>query len=321
MKKIDFSLVTTCRNEIGSVATWKDNVLEQTLQPDEIVIVDAFSNDGTFEFLQEWSIEDSRVKVIQEKGAVAKGRNTAVRNSKYEYILSTDMGVKIDKKWCEYLIHPFLIDNTIEVVAGNYKVLLNNTPLAYAENFLFPHDRTLEYGFIPSNRSIAYLKRIWSQVGEYPEDLSFAGDDSVFGRQLIQENFNFAFASEAIVYWERPQTFKLLLKERFVYGFGDGEAFINTPMLFKLYFEYGLPKIFLAPLNFVLNFVRLYSLKAMFKALVEFKFKTFFLIPILSSGCAYHTVKGYILGYNKGINSCIDCRNRIHRNSKGYSVI
>ena len=46
---MNFSLVTTCRNEMRSLARWKENIQSQTRQPDEIVIVDAFSDDGTAE--------------------------------------------------------------------------------------------------------------------------------------------------------------------------------------------------------------------------------------------------------------------------------
>ena len=77
--KIAFSVVTTCRNEIQSLPGWKMNILHQTRPPHEIVVVDAFSDDGTYEFLTEWRRIDSRVRVIQEKGPAAYGRNLAIR--------------------------------------------------------------------------------------------------------------------------------------------------------------------------------------------------------------------------------------------------
>jgi len=60
---LKFSLVTTCRNEISSLPRWKNDLLAQTRQPDEIVIVDAFSDDGTAEMLLEWADQDARVVV------------------------------------------------------------------------------------------------------------------------------------------------------------------------------------------------------------------------------------------------------------------
>ncbi|MFO8087174.1 MAG: glycosyltransferase [Bacteroidales bacterium] len=42
-----FSLVVTCYNEMVTLHRWKENVMAQTRPPDEIVIVDSESNDGT----------------------------------------------------------------------------------------------------------------------------------------------------------------------------------------------------------------------------------------------------------------------------------
>jgi len=49
VKKI--ALATTCNNEINSLQNWREGVMRQTRQPDEICIVDANSNDGISEAL------------------------------------------------------------------------------------------------------------------------------------------------------------------------------------------------------------------------------------------------------------------------------
>ena len=211
MNKILFSLVTTCRNEINSFPRWKQNILSQTLQPDEIVIVDGYSDDGTFELLKDWAKSDHRVRLIQKKSNVAEGRNLAIENSRFEYIVSTDMGVRFNTIWCEELIKPFEKDDKIDVVAGNTcidtETIKSKIGWAefYFENGGFPK---LTSGHIPGNRSIAYKKNVWEKVGRLPEKLTFAGDDSVFGRQLVQGGYVFAYAPKAMTYWGRPSTFK-----------------------------------------------------------------------------------------------------------------
>jgi len=35
------------------------------------------------------------------------------------------------------------------------------------------------------DRSVAYKKRVWRELGGLPEDLTFYADDSVFGRQML----------------------------------------------------------------------------------------------------------------------------------------
>ena len=62
---IPCSLVTTCFNELRSFPRWKAYMQAQTRFPDEIVIVDAFSTDGTWEAITDWAKEESRITAIQ----------------------------------------------------------------------------------------------------------------------------------------------------------------------------------------------------------------------------------------------------------------
>ena len=59
-------------------------------------------------------------------------------------------------------------------------------------------------GFVPGNRSVAYTKKVWRELGGLPEDLTLYADDSVFGMQMIQAGYKMAYASRALVYWSRP---------------------------------------------------------------------------------------------------------------------
>lgn len=322
--KIPFSVVTTCRNEMKSLPRWKQNILDQTRPPNEIVVVDAFSDDGTYEYLQDWSAKDSRVILIQEKGNAAKGRNTAIDNAKNEHILSTDMGVRLNDIWCEELISPFEKDNSIQVVAGNtcLDIETNKSRVAKAEHILesggFAH---LIDGHIPGNRSIAYKKKVWQEVGRLPEDLTFYADDSVFGRQLVQEQFKFDYAPKAMTYWGRPQKLKQFFRENFVYGKGDGEAFIKTPRAFRWYLEGRIPEVLTPYLQIAIQLLKKPVYKAMGRALKHFDFTSFLLIPILFIGRNYNYVIGYFSGYKNGAIKCSDCRNRLERDSKGYSIL
>lgn len=324
MVKIPFSLVTTCRNEMKSLPRWKKNIMHQTRQPDEIVIVDAFSDDGTFEFLAQWQKKDRRIKLFQEKGAAAHGRNFAIKNAKFEHILSTDMGVRLAEVWCEELIKPFERDNSVEVVAGNTCIDKETvtSAAAAAEYFIENGGQPkLIPGHIPGNRSIAYTKTVWKKVGGLPEDLTFYADDSVFGRQLNQERFVFAFAPKALTYWGRPATMKQFNKEMFNYGIGDGEALIKTPFVVKLMVKGKLPKFMVPTLD---GFVKLYKgkpLSTIKRAFNKTEMSVLFYIPRLLFNRGYYHSKGYLIGIEKGAIKCKDCRNRLRRDTYGFSLI
>jgi len=324
MKKIPFSLVTTCRNEIKSLPRWKQNILDQTRQPNEIVIVDAFSNDGTYEFLVDWSKNDNRIQLIQEKGAAAFGRNLAIKKTKHEHILSTDMGVRLSNNWCEELIVPFEQDDSIEVVAGDTCIDKEtlNSPVSFAEYYIedggFSHFKP-EY--VIQNRSASFLKRVWAEVGGLPEDLTFYADDSVFGRQIIQNKYKMAFAPKAMTFWSRPDKFSLYKKEQFNYGYGDGEALIKTPYMVKLMMKGLLPEFAVPTLNGFVKLMKGKPIRIMIKSLSGHNLIVALYVPLLLYSRGYYSSKGYIKGIKNGRENCLECRQRISRDEAGFSVL
>lgn len=315
MRKLNFSVVTTCRNEIESLFRWKQNILEQSRMPNEIVIVDAFSDDGTSEALFEWSRADSRVKVIQAKGAVAFGRNLAIKNAAFEHILSTDMGVRLSNNWCEELIKPFEADPWIKVVLGNSCVDVDTVKSAaaraeyYIENGGFVNPCP---GTIGGNRSVAYLKKVWQELGGLPEDLSFAADDSVFFRQILESGYKTAYAPDAMTYWGRPEKLKQFWREQFVYGRGDGEALIKMCYAFKMHLK-GMPAFLVAPLNGLRMMQKQTKLTAIKNAIKHFDLPALLLMPALTFGNGWNFGKGYIIGYERGNKHCTECRDRLKK--------
>jgi len=323
MTKISFSVVTTCRNEMKSLPRWKQNMIDQTRQPDEIVVVDAFSDDGTFEYLTEWAAVDKRIKVIQAKGNAAIGRNLAIENAKNEHILSTDMGVRLNNIWCEELIMPFEKDVAVEVVAGNscYDVESISSAIAWAEYFI---ERggfiKVGEGFEPGNRSVAYKKELWVKLGKLPEDLTFYGDDQTFGRQMIQEKVKFAYAPQAMTFWGRPKHAEQFFREMFNYGKGDGEALIKVPKAFKLFRDGKIGSSVVPFLSGTFNLIKSFRIRYCLEALRNKKFSSVIYIPYLLFFRGYYHSKGYLIGFEIGSKNCLDCRSRLNRDKNGYPI-
>ena len=322
-QKIPVSVVTTCRNEMGSLPRWKRDILGQSRPPEEIVIVDAFSDDGTFEFLAQWAERDARVKIIQKNGMPAHGRNLAIKNAAHEHVLSTDLGVGLSQDWCQELIAPFESDPDLEVVAGNTCIDREtaHSPWARAEYLLENGgEAQLGAGHVPGNRSSAYKISIWERLRGLPEDLTFAADDSVYGRQMLQEGLKIAYAPKAMTYWGRPNRAKQFFREQYVYGRGDGEAFIKTPLVFKWHLGGSVPAVFVPLLHAGLQFLKRPLYKGLGRALVKGDLPAFFTMPLLMGGRAFHYAKGYLQGHGHGEENCLDCRGRLHRNFNGYSI-
>jgi len=311
---LKFSLVTTCRNEIDSLPRWKQDILGQTRQPDEIVIVDALSDDGTAEMLFEWAAQDRRVAIIQEKGNAAHGRNVAIEHAQHKHILSTDMGVRLCPVWCEELVKPFEADPEVGIVAGNTQIDKETVKTAaaraeyYIENGGESH---LGPGFVPGNRSTAYTKQVWQELGGLPEDLTFYADDSVFGRQMVQSGYKMTYAPKAMTYWGRPSRLQDFWHEQFKYGKGDGEALIKVPIAFRIHERGYLPACCVPLLTGVRALMKCSRLGPICRALASRDFVALVHMPLLVFGNGYSFGKGYLVGATYGKTHCTDCRKRL----------
>lgn len=226
-----FSLVSTVFNEASRIRESIQDLENQSLLPDEIIITDAGSTDGTLEILNEWSRTSSMsITIISAVGCnVAKGRNISIKHSRYDIIVSTDFGCRFHQAWLKNLVSPFS-SNEVYVVGGFFTVLEENIQTKSARaNYVLSNGYQCVNNkyFIPSSRSIAYRKAVWMSVGGYPEWLTLAADDLLFGTALQLKGYDFYIVEEANVYWDRHTTRKGYLKEAGRYGLGDGEAKLN----------------------------------------------------------------------------------------------
>lgn len=226
-----FSLVTTVFNEIKRLDQTIADIEAQTLKPNEILIADAGSSDGTLERLAKWQTESTiKIVVFVLQGCnIAEGRNEAVRRASNNLIASTDFGCRYHPKWLESIIEPFE-NPDIQVVGGAFTIIHEEvkTRAAKADYVLqkgYPVE--LNQYFSPSSRSIAYYKNVWEQVGGYLEWLTLAADDTIFWRMILQKRFRYKLVREPYVYWLRHKTYRAFGKEAFRYGLGDGESMIN----------------------------------------------------------------------------------------------
>ena len=322
-RKVKCSLVTTCLNERASLDQWHQDLEAQTRFPDEVVIVDAESTDGAREALLAWAAADPRIVVRVQRSSVAQGRNLAIEQASHAVVVSTDMGVRLDSKWVEAMMRPFEAHPDTEVVMGNYEVDRSaiRSPASRAE-FLIDGNGSpfipdgqggwrIKAAVVPSNRSVAYKKSVWQALGGLPNDLSYAADDSVFGRQILQAGYRLEIAADALVYWERPRALSAFWKEQYGYGRGDGEAAIKTPIAFRWHADGKCPAS-LVPLMTGLRWViKRRTIRGFLKALRRFDWlAALYLIP-LQFGDGYSFARGYLVGNAYGQEHCQDCRQRL----------
>lgn len=218
---IKTSVIATVKNEAHSLAGLLDSLAAQTLPPDEVVICDGGSTDGTLELLR--AEKRLPLVVLARPGAnISQGRNAAIAASAGDVIAVTDAGVRLDPRWLEELRSALV--PKFQVAAGFF-VPDPHTPFEVAMSAtVLPQLADVKPAvFLPSSRSVAFTRQAWQAVGGYPEWLDFC-EDLVFDLALRDKFGPFAFAPQAVVHFRPRGTLGSFFKQYYQYARGDGKA-------------------------------------------------------------------------------------------------
>lgn len=223
-----FTLVATVRNEAGSIRSFVDSLLQQTRVPDEILIVDGESTDGTREILEEYAAR-GELRVISRPCNIAQGRNIGIAAATGTHLAVTDAGCRVAPCWLEHVERCFQGSERPDVVAGNFR-FETHTPFEEAvvhATFQPDRDESEAARYYPSSRSVAFTKAAWEKAGGYPEWL-YAAEDTLFNIRLRQLGMRFAFCREAIVRWRPRENWRALARQRINFSRGNARVGIGT---------------------------------------------------------------------------------------------
>ena len=226
--KIKLSVIATVKNEADTIASFVESLLSQSFKPDEVIIVDGNSNDGTHDILKEFETQ-KKIRLLVRDCNIAEGRNFAIEHASNDYIAVTDAGCIVDKNWLKEMASAFEDADEPDVVAGNFEFDCHN---AFEESVVLstfnPERAKTETAiYYPSSRSVAFKKCAWKKAKGYPEWL-YAAEDTLFNIRLRQLGFKFVFAEKAVVKWRPRETWKALAKQRLNFSRGNARVGIGT---------------------------------------------------------------------------------------------
>lgn len=183
---------------------------------DEIVISDGGSTDGTWELLQQHADAIPKFRPVREKGAnICRGRNMAIQASTGEILVLFDSGTTYCEGWLDQMLKPFREDAGIDVVEGITEPVGSGTfqeALCHLGGVGANLHSQLPQG--ASHRCIAYRRRVWEQVGGYPEHVR-AGEDTWFNARLRKLGMSIRFVPEARCYWDVRGDFRSLWRMQY----------------------------------------------------------------------------------------------------------
>lgn len=212
------SLVSTVKDAEGQVGAFVEALRAQTRPPDDVVVVDGGSTDGTLGILR----AARRIRVISNPGAnISRGRNVAILAAAHDVVAVTDADCVPDPTWLERLLRP--IEAGADVAAGFYRPAPGSLVQTLAAAVSVPERKEIRDGWMPSSRSIAFRRGAYQAAGGYPEWLDI-GEDMYFNHRLLQTRARFALATDAVVTWTPRPTLAATWRQYAGYGEGDALA-------------------------------------------------------------------------------------------------
>jgi glycosyltransferase involved in cell wall biosynthesis len=230
---MQISVIATVYNERASIERLLDSLAAQTRRPDEVVICDGGSSDGTADAIRAYAAHHTDrlpgLRVIDAPGAnISRGRNLAIAAAQGPIIAATDAGVRLEPTWLERLAEPWVRDPATRAVAGFFTPDAEGVfQRAMAATVLPLRDEIDSDRFLPSSRSVAFTKAAWVSAGGYPEWLDYCEDllfDFAINAQAPDRPSGFAWAPEALVHFRPRTSLHSFWTQYYRYARGDGKA-------------------------------------------------------------------------------------------------
>jgi glycosyltransferase involved in cell wall biosynthesis len=190
------ALVVPMQDEADSIADLLGSIARQSLQPDEIVLVDAGSRDGTVQRAYE-ARAGLPVRIVREERVnPGTARNRGVAETDAEWIAFTDAGITVDPEWLRELVSAA---GSCDAVLGRVDPVCNSwyrqclavacVPALDGEGTRGP--------FIASS---LIRRSAFDRVGGFPPFR--AAEDLVFLHRLRRTGATISRTPRALVHWQ-----------------------------------------------------------------------------------------------------------------------
>lgn len=197
------SLVVPVRDAVTEIEALVRSIRRLTRQPDDVVVVDGGSTDGTADSVRHLTAGDPRFRLIEAGPATpGRGRNVGIDAARHPWVALTDAGVELDPFWLERLVRLVEHDPALDVVYGSFAPARASRFERWADLAYVTPAAPSPVGPVRS-RSVASCllrKDAWRRAGGFP-DLR-AAEDLLFMGALDALGCRTATAPEARVTWQ-----------------------------------------------------------------------------------------------------------------------
>ena len=202
---LTISVIVCAHNERRWLPACLHSVLAQTRPPDQLIVVDNASSDGTGDAAR----TVAGVTVVPEltKGLVV-ARETGRRHATGDVLVYLDADCRAPLTWLERIERRFVDDPALMAVSGPYRfydwdlvgrvlIRLYDLTLAPATQLLVKH--VLGVGTIFYGGNFAVRRGALERIGGFDQRIEFHGEDTNVGRRLLADG-NVSLAYDCWLY-------------------------------------------------------------------------------------------------------------------------
>jgi GT2 family glycosyltransferase len=202
-----------CYNAERYLKDCLEAVLQQTYSPDEVLVIDDGSTDHTAEIASRYP-DPVRVIQHQKNKGLAAARNTAVLNSRNEWIASVDADVVPAQDWLEKLVERIRGD----AIAGAGGKLIERFQRKLADRWRASH-MAQNWGDNPNEEpsslfgsNTLFKVSAIKGVGLYNEVFRTNYEDVDLCLRLLKRGFRLYYTPHAVCYHLREDTIRSVLR-------------------------------------------------------------------------------------------------------------
>lgn len=270
------SVVLLTKNSVATVRKSLDSVFQQTRKPDEVVVVDGGSTDGTLEVVRQYP-----VRLVLEHGlGFGHARNLGVKTAEGDLVFFIDSDCYGDPHWIEKIL-PHFHDPEIAGVTGQTRLWNASDDvarfLAYVGGRMnMPTQHA--YVKIAPTMNLALRRNVVLKAGGFDETLVRCEDTELTYR--VTKQYKILYEPEAVVWFRGSPTLGIASRKCIRHFIGVGQLFakhgfnpsfvrFNLPIR-GLLLVLGIVSLFLSPwyvsavllsvllLEFIYKTVRMY---------------------------------------------------------------
>jgi len=216
------SVVLLTKNSASTIQKSIESIFQQTRQPDEVVVVDGNSNDGTLELVRKYP-----VKLLTEPGlGFGYARNLGVKNALGDIVVFHDSDCYADSDLIENVLSHFCSNPKIVGVTG--KTCLWNTESPVARFLAHVGGRTSmpkekRFVKIAPTMNLALRRGVIDKVGGFDETLIRCEDTDLTYK--ISKSHKILYEPNAVIWFKGSPNLRAASRKCVRHFVGVGQLF------------------------------------------------------------------------------------------------